>query len=107
MVKQKCEYCGDEYSPRQHNQRFCGSVCSNAYHQAERRRAVELLRSQTYYGRELVGAAEAGGRYAAVGAVNLGGPLPLAAHQRDPVPAEPTIEGNPLTYGEDVSGRGR
>lgn len=91
MVKQKCEYCGELYLPRQHNQRFCGSVCATAYHQAERRRAVELLRSQTYYGRELVGAAEAGGRYAAVGAVNLGGPLPVSNWSHDPTGTEPPL----------------
>jgi len=57
----------------------------------ERRRGVELLRnSSTYFGRALVDGD--GGRYAQVGAVAIGEPLPPAVEWlRDPVPNEPPL----------------
>lgn len=73
----RCEYCGEKYYRRQHNQRFCGSLCAGAWHQDERRRAIELLRRQT-------------------------GPLPEAIGTRDTVPAEPPIGGNLVTYREKM-----
>ncbi len=102
-----CIQCGDEYISRQRNQRFCCAVCANAWHSAERRRGVELLRSQTYFGRAAVEAAENAGRYAAVGAVNLGGPLPAPEWTRDPTGQEPPIAGNGLSMGIALGGEGR
>jgi hypothetical protein len=91
MPKKQCEQCGEEYLPRQHNQRFCGRTCSDAHYRDECRRGIELLRSQTYSGRVLAEAADAPGRFAAVGAVAFGGPLPVADCSRDPVPREPPL----------------
>ena len=101
-----CDYCGNEYQRRQHNQRFCGSVCANSWHADERRRAIELLRGQTYFGRALAEATESGGRYAAVGPVIIDAPLPIAAWARDPAGQEAPIEGNSLTVGDALGGAG-
>ncbi len=102
----KCEHCGDEYNKRQHSQRFCGSVCANSWHMDERRRAIELLRDKTYFGRALAEAAESGGRYAAVGPVSFDGPLPAAAWARDPAGQEPPIVGDGPTVGDALGGAG-
>ncbi len=90
-MKRTCEQCGNTYFARQDNQRFCGTPCSNAFHQDERRRGIELIRSQTYYGRTLVEAAENQGRFAAVGAEQLA-PFPVA-RQIDPCGPEPFHDG--------------
>ena len=101
----KCIKCNEEYLPRQRNQRFCCSVCALAWHADERREALELLRGQTYFGRALV---EAGsGRFASVGAVALGGPLPAPDWAHDPTGPESPIEGNGLTLGVALGGEGR
>ena len=104
MAKRRCDHCGAEFFPRQAEHRFCSTVCKDAYHTDERRRAIDLLRSSSYYGRELVGASENADRYAAVGAVNLEGALPAPAWSHDPVGQEPAIEGNPLEFGEALGG---
>ena len=41
----KCEQCGDDFIPRQADQRFCNRVCSSIWHSEERRRAIELWRT--------------------------------------------------------------
>ena len=105
MTEVKCQFCGNEYLPDRSTQRFCSKVCSDRWWAAERCRGIEALRSQTYFGMTLLEAAENQGRYAQVGAI--GGPLPAPNWSRDPTGPEPPIEGNPLAYGEDVSGRGR
>ena len=102
----KCEYCSDEYHPRQYNQRFCCTACTNAWHTDARRRGVDLLRSNTYFGRALAEAAESGGRDAAVGPVSFDGPLPVAAWARDPAGQEPPIVGDGPTVGEALGGAG-
>lgn len=103
----KCNQCEDEYIPRQRNQRFCCTICANAWHAGERRRGVELLRSQTYHGRVIVEAAETPGRYAAVGAVTLSDTLPAPEWTRDPTGPEPPITGNALSMGIALGGEGR
>lgn len=96
MAKHKCHYCGKEYLPRQHNQRFCGSVCANAYHQDERRRAVEMLRT-TYFE---IAQNEADRE-------PRGEPLPSPNWSHDPCGTEPLIEGNSMTVGIALGGQGR
>jgi hypothetical protein len=92
-MKRQCEYCGTEYVARQADQRFCNTTCGQHWWRDERRRGIELIRSQTYYGMTLVEAAENQGRYAAVGAEQLS-PLPAPGWSRDPTGTEPPIEGD-------------
>jgi hypothetical protein len=43
-----CKSCGEPFSPRQANQRFCSSGCNHAWFAEERRLAVQAFRqSQT------------------------------------------------------------
>ena len=92
MEERHCAKCGETFIPRQHNQRFCNSVCGTAWFAEERRRGVELLRnSQTYFGRAMLEGGDSG-RYAQVGPVAIGDALPPAAEWlRDPVPDEPPL----------------
>lgn len=89
MSKSKCLTCGQEYFPRQHNQRFCCKACNDVHYNAERRRAMELLRSQTYFGRELMSAAEGKGSIVQVG--GIGGALPAPNWAVDPTGTEPAL----------------
>jgi hypothetical protein len=50
MQERRCDRCGEPFIPRQYNQRFCGGPCSINWHQDERRRAIELLRSTALAG---------------------------------------------------------
>jgi len=91
MPKVKCDFCGNLYLQDRATQRFCSKQCSDRWWAAERRRGIEALRASTYFGREYVAAAEAGGRYAQVGAENFGEPLPGANWSRDPTGTEPPL----------------
>ncbi len=95
MPEKKCEHCGTPYLPRQHNQRFCGSVCANAYHQDERRRAVEMLRTTYAEIAQNEADREPGG-----------GPLPSPNWSHDPLGTEPLIEGNSDRLGFALGGAG-
>jgi len=96
-----CEFCGDQYSPRQKGQRFCSEACSNGFHAWERREALKPFRAaQTYHERE----AEAlgpGGRFAALEPRLTELPAPSWAF--DPSGIEPPVdgrgEGSVLAYG--------
>jgi hypothetical protein len=54
MSKTKCLTCEEEFFPRQYNQRFCCKACNDAHYNAERSRAMELLRAQTFLDRDPV-----------------------------------------------------
>lgn len=105
MNKARCQQCNEVYLPRRYDQRFCCKQCSDAWWAAERTRAIELLRSQTYYGRTLVEAAENPDKYAAVGAEQLA-PFPVAVPwpDGDEPPIDGTGEGPIL--GEALGGAG-
>lgn len=90
-MTKRCEQCREEYLPRQANQRFCSRTCSDEWHTSERRRAVEALRASTYFGRELMAAAESKDGVAQVGAVRFGEALPVPAHLHDPCVTEPPL----------------
>ena len=125
MGERLCEYCGHAYSPRQFNQRFCSGPCSDAWHETNRRRAVELLREMnerngtmkptgdTYFSRAQVDADEPGGRFTrqtprVVTGASPALPLTAPAWSRDlaALPDEPAHNGTEEsdTYGLDVSG---
>jgi hypothetical protein len=42
----KCQYCGDDFLPREATQKHCSRFCSTQFYAAERRAGVELLRRQ-------------------------------------------------------------
>jgi len=40
----KCEWCGEEFIPRQDDQRFCKRTCAHSFFGWERREAVRWFR---------------------------------------------------------------
>lgn len=84
-----CEWCGEEYSPRQGGQRFCGAACSNGWHAWIRREALKAVReTSTYYDRQNE-AEGAEGRFAALEPRLTELPAPVWAD--DPSGVEPPI----------------
>lgn len=43
--ERQCEQCGESFTPRQFNQRFCNRICSDTWHRDERRSALKLYRT--------------------------------------------------------------
>ncbi len=61
MTERRCDQCGGKFRSRQHNQRFCCREHSDAWHNEERRRGVELLRTRREWnGEDLVESIKAG-----------------------------------------------
>jgi len=47
MIECKCEFCGEPYTPRQYNQRFCSKpLCRIEFYADERRKAVARFRAE-------------------------------------------------------------
>jgi hypothetical protein len=44
MNEKLCEWCGDQFYPRELKQRFCCRACSVSFYDEERREGVRLYR---------------------------------------------------------------
>jgi len=44
-MNKDCDYCGARFARLFHDQRFCSRRCSEAFHVAERKEAIEFFRA--------------------------------------------------------------
>ena len=105
----RCDQCGETFTPRQANARFCCAVCANAWHGDDRRKSAQIVRTMrdrpteafTYHDLARIDDAP-GGRYASLEPHISPAQLPSANWSSDPLGPEPFVDGRgeSLTLGK-------